>query len=198
MYQHPTAEKWSKMGWPNKRPTKSNFQLWRSAVQAICPSWQATTQVGPFIAPTHKIWRWTWDCKLETLHCLRDDGENVDVFVLGWKPNRFHFSCQQPRSNTNTLCLVEPTHACSGWRLTSLVCMPAPPQTPWTFLDVLHSWGSTWLWDNLSISGEVDWTQDAIIEGTLVAVMDGLYIPELYPNLTLQHLYWNAPKAKGE
>ncbi len=143
MYQRPTAEKWSKMQWPNKRPTESDFQLWRSAVQAICPSWQATTRVGPFITLTHKIWRWTWDCKSETLHRLRDEGENMDVFVSGQKPNRFHFSRLQPCSNTNTLCSVEPTHACGGWRLTSSVWAPTPPQTPRTFLDVLHSWGNT-------------------------------------------------------
>ena len=43
MYQCPPAKTWSKMQWPNERPTKSNFQQWRSAIQAICPSWQATT-----------------------------------------------------------------------------------------------------------------------------------------------------------
>jgi hypothetical protein len=127
MYQRPPAKTWSKMQWPNERPTKSNFQQWRSAIQAICPSWQATTRVGRFIAPTHKIWQWTWDCKSETLHRLRDDGENMDVFVSGWKPNRFHFSCRQLRSYTNTLCSVEPTHTSGSWWSTSLVCAPAPP-----------------------------------------------------------------------
>jgi hypothetical protein len=53
--QCPPAETWSKMRWSNKQPTKGDFQLWRSAMQAICPSQQATTQVGQFIAPMHKI-----------------------------------------------------------------------------------------------------------------------------------------------
>jgi hypothetical protein len=48
MYQRPTAEKWSKMQWPNERPMESNFQLWRSAVQAITsdPEPQNLSQVG--------------------------------------------------------------------------------------------------------------------------------------------------------
>jgi hypothetical protein len=41
--QCPPAKTWSKMRWPNKQPTEGNFQLWRSAMQAICPSQQATT-----------------------------------------------------------------------------------------------------------------------------------------------------------
>jgi hypothetical protein len=185
------------MRWPNKQSTKGDFQLWRSAMQAICPSQQATTQVGQFIAPMHKIWRWTWDCMSETLHHLREDGENVNVFVSDRKPNWFHFSRRQPRSHTNTLCSVEPTYAGSGWRLMSSVRAPAPPPIPRTFLDVLHSWGNTWLWNNLSISGGVNWLQDAIKEGTLVAVTDGLYIRKLYPNLCSAAFMLECAKGRG-
>jgi hypothetical protein len=119
----------------------------------------------------------------ETLHHLREDGENMDNFVSGRKPNWCHLTCRQPCSHTDTLCSVEPTYAGGGWRLTSLVCAPAPPPIPRTFLDVLPSWGNIWLWNNLSILGGVDWLQDAIKEGTLVAVTDGSYIGKTYPNL---------------
>jgi hypothetical protein len=54
------------------------------------------------------------------------------------------------------------------------------------------------LWDNLLISGGVDWLQDAIKEGTLVAVTDGSYIRELTQIFALPWLYWNAPKANGK
>jgi hypothetical protein len=145
----------------------------------------------------HKIWRWTRDRMSETLHLLREDGENVDVFVSGWKPNRFHFSRRQPRSHTNTLCSVEPTYAGGGWQLTSLVCAPAPPPIPQTFLDVQHSWGNTWLWNNLSISEGVNWLQDAIREGTLVAVTDESNICELYPNLCSTAFVLECAKGQG-
>jgi hypothetical protein len=185
------------MRWPNKQPSKGNFQLWRSAMQAICPSRQATTRVGQFIAPTLKIWQWTWDPTSETLHHLREDRKNVDAFVSGWKPNWFHLSCRQLRSHTNTLCSVEPTYADGGWRLMSSVCALAPPPIPRTFLDVLHSWGNTWLWNNLLISGGVDWIQDAIKEGTLVAVTDGSYIRKLYPNLCSAPFVLERAKGQG-
>jgi hypothetical protein len=59
MHPRPPAETWSKMRWPNEWPTKSNFQLWRSAMQAICPSWQIGARVGRFVTAPHKIWQWT-------------------------------------------------------------------------------------------------------------------------------------------
>jgi hypothetical protein len=197
MHPHPPVETWSKMCWPNKQPTMSNFQLWRSAMQAICPSWGIGAWVGCFVTAPHKIWRWTWDSKSEELHRLRDDGETVNVFASGGKPNRFHFSRRQLRSNTTTLCLVEPTHAGGGWRLTSSVCAPDPPRTPRTFLEVLRSWGNTWLWANLSILGGADWIQDAVSEGTLVAVTDGSYIRELYPNLCSAAFVLECAKGRG-
>jgi hypothetical protein len=50
-------------------------------------------------------------------------------------------------------------------------------------MEVLHSWGNTWLWDNLLIIGGFEWLHEAILDGTLMVVMDGSYIRELYLNL---------------
>jgi hypothetical protein len=80
---------------------------------------------------------------------------------------------------------VEPTHSSGGWQLTSLALAAILTPTPQTFLNVLHSWGNTWLWDNISITGGFNWLHEAIRDGTLVAVTDGLYICKLYPNLCL-------------
>ncbi len=77
----------------------------------------------------------------------------------------------------------EPTHACGGWRLTSSAPAATPPSIPQLFLEVLQSWGNTWLWDNTSIVGGFNWLNKAIWDGTLVAVTDGLYIHKPYPNL---------------
>ncbi len=54
------------------------------------------------------------------------------------------------------------------------------------------------MWDNLSILGGVDWLQDAIKEGTLVAVTDGLYIRELYPNLCSAVFVLECAKGQGQ
>jgi hypothetical protein len=60
-------------------------------------------------------------------------------------------------------------------------CSPVP--TPQTFLEVLHSWGNTWLWEHLLTSGGFNRLHKAVMYGTLVAVMDGSYLLKLYPNL---------------
>ncbi len=58
---------------------------------------------------------------------------------------------------------------------------PGPP--PYTFMDVLLSWGNTWLWDDLTLTGEHGWINDAILDGSLLAVTDGSFLRKHYPNL---------------
>jgi hypothetical protein len=41
--------------WPKEEPTESDFELWREAVEDICPSWLRIHSVGEFVAETHQI-----------------------------------------------------------------------------------------------------------------------------------------------
>ena len=73
---------------------------------------------------------------------------------------------------------------------------PAPP--PQTFMDVLHSWRNTWLWDNLSLTGEHGWINEAISDGSLLAVMDGsLFLHEHYPNLCSAAFVLECTRGRG-
>jgi hypothetical protein len=67
------GEKRSTLRWPNKKPTQTDFQLWKNALQMICPSKSRATTVGKFIAVPHRIWRWAWNKEDSTLHRLRYD-----------------------------------------------------------------------------------------------------------------------------
>ncbi len=114
------------------------------------------------------------------------DGETEDVFRPERKPNRFYYSETRPYTGQGIICSVEPTHTGQvggGWRLTSLAQEATPAPTSKSFMGVLYSWGNTWLWDNISIAGGYDWLHEAIQDGSLLAVMDGSYIHEQYPNL---------------
>ncbi len=141
--------------------------------------------VGRFLGLIHRIWRWRWDAEKSTLHHLRVDGTTEDVFVSGRKLNRFHHSHIQPSSHLNTICLVESTLGGECWRLTSSEPLATVNQPPSSFLGVLYLWGNTWLWEHLRVMGGEAWLQDSIADGSLVAVTDGLYIREIYPNLCL-------------
>jgi hypothetical protein len=62
------------------------------------------------------------------------------------------------------------------------VCSAAPspirPIAPTDFLDVLHRWGQTWIWEDLKVIGGTNWIAQAISENSLLAVTDGSYIKE--------------------
>jgi hypothetical protein len=65
---------------------------------------------------------------------------------------------------------------------------PPPTIESGTFQEVLREWGHTWMWEGLKLSGKDGndtgtWLSTAIRNNTLVAVTDGLYMKELYPNI---------------
>ena len=155
------------MRWSNKCPTESDFQLWRDVVKSLCPSRQTQTCLGPFMAPTHTIWQRTWDNAYSWLCRASGNGATEDVIVADTKPNRIHYSHTRPSSGQGTICSVEPTHASSGWWLTSTAPEATPTPAPQTFLDVLYSWGNTWLWDNIPITGGFEWLHEAIQDSSL-------------------------------
>ena len=98
--------------------------------------------------------------------------------MAGKKPNRFHFSHSQRQGQSNTVCSVQTTTDGEHWQLLSTTPTAEPEKTPTSFLAVLESWGNTWLWDNMSVSGGTEWIQHWIANGSLVAVTDGRIIPQ--------------------
>ena len=118
-----------------------------------------------------------------TLHHANLDSTTEDVFVSGQKPNQFMYSHSQPCCAHKSICSVQPTLEGEHWRLLSTVPSAQQNPTPSLFLEVLQSWGNTWLWEHMLVYGGVAWLDLAISTGTLVAVTDVSYIRELYPNL---------------
>jgi len=74
-----------------------------------------------------------------------------------------------------------------GTPVTKKVCSVTPPSIrpipPTDFLDVLRGWGQTWIWDDLKVTGGTNWLAKAIADNSLVAVTNGSYIKENYPEL---------------
>jgi hypothetical protein len=67
--------------------------------------------------------------------------------------------------------------------LTSVAPVANPDPVPSTFKEVLMSWGNTWLWEHMSITRGDTWIEESIADSMLVAVTDGSYIRELFPNV---------------
>jgi hypothetical protein len=122
------------------------------------------------------------------------------MFLAGKKPNRFHYLETRPSTRHGTICSVEPTHAGQvqgGWRLTSLGQEATGAPAPQTFMDVLRSWGNTWLWEIISMAGGYNWVHEAITDGTLLAVTDGSYVCKRYPDLCSAAFVLKCTKGRG-
>ncbi len=117
--------------------------------------------------------------------------------MVGQKPNQFLYSHSQTCQKHDTICSVQPTLEGDHWRLLSTATIAPQDPTPCTFVDVLKLWGNTWLWEHMTVHGGVEWLKHAISEGSLVAVTDGLYIRELFPNLCSAVFVLECSKGRG-
>ena len=82
--------------------------------------------------------------------------------------------------------------------INSIATPPCLQEMPTCFLDVLIEWGSTWLWDYLRLVGEESWLEEAIQDRTCLAVTDGLYMKELYPDLCSAAFVLECTKGRGK
>ena len=84
---------------------------------------------------------------------------------------------------------------------TKKVCSVAPPPIrpipPSDFLDILHWWGQTWIWNNLKVTGGTGWFAQAIADNSLVTVTNGSYIKEHYPDLCATAFVLECTKGRG-
>jgi hypothetical protein len=68
------------------------------------------------------------------------------------------------------------------FRITSMAQEAQDLAEPTTFVEILREWGCSWLWECMSVEGGTDWIAQAITDGSLVAIMDGSYIRQIYPH----------------
>jgi len=63
---------------------------------------------------------------------------------------------------------------------------PPPTLVPSSFIEELQEWwDSSWIWDSLCSQGDEGWLAEAIADNSMMAITDGLFIRELYPNINL-------------
>jgi hypothetical protein len=182
--RRPKGKAWSTMRWPREQPTASDMLLWHNAMKEICPSSRGgTPKVGDFTGDTHRVWCWFWNKTDSLMHHIDLDGATEEVYMAGRKPNRFLYSHTQQQGEHDAKCSVQSTIDGQQWRLLSTAKIAPQIPTLHSFVEVLQSWGNTWLWDHMTVHGGAKWLDHAIVKGTLVAVTDGSYIRDLYPNL---------------
>ena len=68
---------------------------------------------------------------------------------------------------------------------------------PTTLWEVLCKWQHEWIWENLQLRGDDWWITCAIEDGTCMAVADGSYLRDLYPQIHLAALVLECTKGRG-
>jgi hypothetical protein len=113
------------------------------------------------------------------------------------KLNRYTKSFPTPQVVRGDICLVNKIQP-GVFRITSTAQEAQDPTKPTTFLEVLHKWGCSWLWEYMSGKGETDWIAQAIIARSLVAVMDGSNTRQIYPQLCSAAFVLECAHGRGQ
>jgi hypothetical protein len=87
--------------------------------------------------------------------------------------------------------------ATAVWQSSALVARPLPSSSPGTLVDKLNHWGHGWLWDNLEVTGNGLWLNEAILSGSCIAAADGLFMKEAHPHLCSTAFTLECTKGRG-
>jgi hypothetical protein len=88
-----------------------------------------------------------------------------------------------------TLAVYSVTLSCAG---------PPAPAPPANFWSDIKCWGNTWLWENLTIRGEISWLGKLIADNSLVAVKDRSDMKDMYPQLNLAAFIFESTNGRGQ
>ena len=195
----PSEEAWSTLIFPQERPPRRDFNLWQRAVLLLAPRGRPENSLGRLRVKGHKIWRWRYDLELAELYHTK--GALMDTYTPATgqasRANKWRCTAQDvPRRDVGVICSVREER--NGDK--SIICfteLPAPPTPPSNFWEVLEKWQRLWLWDNLTWVGDDDWLAAAIADGTCVAVTDGSYMKDLYPNIQSAAVVLECTRSRG-
>jgi hypothetical protein len=162
---------------------------------------RANQSVGQFLTKGHKIWDWRYD--EEAKHVYHIMGQRMDIYT----PSAVPFYANRPNCWTQSWLNVtheEIGNICSvrnvGLAVYSVISSAAGPPTPAApteFWSVVEGWGNTWMWDNLIIRGDNTWLAKSIADNSLVAVMEGSYMKDMYPHLNSAAFVFECTKGRG-
>ncbi len=175
-----------------------DFARWQEAMDGICPSWLRVHSFGKYVAETHRIHPWQWCPDSSTLLHSAAGSTTMDAYSnTTKKSNRYTKTADCSWQKRGDMCLVEEIQPGVFRVMSTARKAPTAPFTS-SFLDVLRKWGFTWLWELMSVEGGTEWVSGAIQDRFLVAVMDGLYISQLYPTLCLAAFVLECAKGCGK
>jgi hypothetical protein len=158
-------------------------------------------RIGRFLTKGHKIWEWQYCEEARRLYHLK--GTVMDVY----EPLLVRNYVNRPNCWTRARMdapLVDQGEICSmndvALAVKSMISyLPHPPTkaNPASFWEVIRAWGNDWMWDNVSIMGDLDWIVALIADNSCIAVTDGSYLKEMYPHLNSAAFVLECSKGHG-
>ena len=197
----PRQERWSKVRFPQERPPRRDFTLWKNALNRLTPGGRLADRLGRDIIQSQKLWEWRYDLDCNELLHVR--GRLMDIYHVSSIPRYANTPNRFSKVLTGAP-FEERGHWCHIRRVSPLVVAvvshtapPLPDTPPSSFLEVLQEWGQEWMWDDLQFIGDDDWMAQAIANHSLVAVTDGSYIKEIYPDLCSAAYIMECTQGRG-
>ena len=154
----------------------------------------------------HKIWDWRLDEDDENIartRLLHIKGEVMDVYTMSQldqfvnRHNRWtRMSLDVPAEDVGYICSVKKVTE-DTMAVLSKSEPPPTPTPPDTFFDVLNEWGCEWMWGSLRLQGDEGWLAESIADNSMMAVTDGSFIKELFPNINSAAFVLVCTKGRG-
>lgn len=176
------GEQWSMLRFPKEKPSPADFRLWQIAIRQLVPAAGLSVHLGRLLHKGYKVWEWR--LSLEDQCLLRYGTESMAVYEAT-SDSRRTWKVTQPEADIEVVgvpCTVRESR--NGLvSITSVAAAPRPEKMPESLFEVLQEWDNTWLWKSLRLVGDDNWLLESIQAGTCIAVTDGSYIREVYPDL---------------
>jgi len=194
-------DKWSRLIFPLEEPPRRDFILWASALNEIANEGRWRRRLGTFLTKGHKVWEW----KVDDVNILRHRGRDGIIRRYsertGARATRRANTWQLDRRDSRqefsgNICSVRASEG-GGVTVVSRARFARTKQKALHFTEILKEWGNAWPWENLSWTGEDDWVVGSIREGTCVAVTDGSYMADLYPEISSAAVILECSQGKG-
>jgi hypothetical protein len=194
-------EKWLTLIFPQEKPLQGHLHLWRECLYSLAPCRRLTQQVGDFKSKGYKIWDWRYDEKASRVN--HHKGHVMDIYILSLVPGYIRRpNCWTraqlgvPLEEKEEYCTVKQV-SLGVYKVVFHSPIPQAMMDPTAFWDVVKSWGSTRMWDNLRIMGDTSWIAEAIADNSLLTIINGSYMKELYPSLNSAAFVFECTKDWG-
>jgi hypothetical protein len=182
------------MKFPCKVVIEMEMGIWHRAIMQVVVHGPTKCCLGIFKTDSNTLWEWRI---LENQgHLFQQQGDQVNMYGhIRWGL----YKCIRTSCSGSMQGAVATVEEIKPGMMTvcSVTSPPIHPIPPANFLDVLHGWRQTWIWDNLKVTRGTDWVAQSISESSLVEVTDGSYIKEHYPDLCSEAFVLECMQGRG-